>query len=585
MKEVPSVLSTFSGVGGLDLGLARAGWQHVGLCERDEYRRAVLAERFPGVPQWDDVRAVQPASDSTQGRIGGSGVHGAADQQLPSLSVGEPRPLGRVDLLCGGFPCQDLSVAGRRAGLAGDRSGLFFEFARIAESVRPEWLLIENVPGLLSSNGGRDFGELLGTLADIGYGVAWRILDSRFFGVPQRRRRVFIVASHLGGRAGAERAGKVLAIGSGCGGHPAAGGEAGQIATGVTGAGSDGPGRGRDEEGSLIVSRMPSTNHGGWRIGAEEAAGGALQVTHTLTSQGFDASEDGTGRGTPLTPNGSSVRRLTPRECERLQGFPETAKTVRMVVWASSAHRRTDAPAGSPSPSELASVWTADASGSCRSATHAAGSSNMRRLGLDLPVAGSALIDFEREAVQIRNPDGLSASASGADTLTPSPLRTPAADIARLAALMMRGLERATPAGAEVSPAFSVPSGLHRSGAWLVHLYGDEIAALASDAALFMSEVSRCTRRITSAASPSSPTSDSTWRTLFSCVAAAISGCIPGGTSSDRSYACEVVGTSGWTAIDWKGKPAPDSRRYAACGDAVTVPVGEWLGRRIAGAL
>lgn len=291
----------------MDLGLARAGWRHVGLCERDEYRRAVLAERFSGVELWDDVREVAASGRARQlaGVVGSVGSRSDGGRGRSGAKDGNDR----VDLLCGGFPCQDLSVAGRRAGLAGERSGLFFEFARIAESVRPEWLLIENVPGLLSSNGGRDFGELLGSLADIGYGVAWRILDSRFFGVPQRRRRVFIVAHHSGGRAGAERAGAVLAIGSGCGGHPAAGGEAGQIATGVTGAGSDGPGRGRDEEGSLV--------NWGHLANGEETSDSCLSCGGSGHTR-FGPCRRCTGQG-PLR----SVRRLTPRECERLQGFPD----------------------------------------------------------------------------------------------------------------------------------------------------------------------------------------------------------------------------------------------------------------------
>ena len=113
----------------------------------------------------------------------------------------------------------------------------------------------------------------------------------------------------------------------------------------------------------------------------------------------------------------------------------------------------------------------------------------------------------------------------------------------------------------------------------------DELRAeLAADAEMFTTAMDACMRSITSAASPSSPSFDSTWATLSCCVAAAICGSTPGGTPSGSSYACEVVGTSGWTAIDWQGKPAADSRRYAACGDAVTVPVAEWLGRRIAGA-
>jgi DNA (cytosine-5)-methyltransferase 1 len=99
-----------------------------------------------------------------------------------------------VDLLIGGFPCQDLSVAGKRKGFTGERSILAFEFLRLAESLRPRWLLLENVPGLLSSNRGRDLARLLDEVGTIGYGWAYRVLDARYFGVPQRRRRVFICA-------------------------------------------------------------------------------------------------------------------------------------------------------------------------------------------------------------------------------------------------------------------------------------------------------------------------------------------------------------------------------------------------------
>jgi DNA (cytosine-5)-methyltransferase 1 len=96
-------------------------------------------------------------------------------------------------IITGGFPCQDLSVAGKRAGLAGKRSGLFWEIARLVEETQSEYFLIENVPGLLSSNKGKDFGVVIGTMADLGYSIGWRVLDAQYFGVPQRRRRVFIL--------------------------------------------------------------------------------------------------------------------------------------------------------------------------------------------------------------------------------------------------------------------------------------------------------------------------------------------------------------------------------------------------------
>ena len=170
-----NVISLFTGVGGFDLGLERAGHRIVAQCEADEKARAVLRRHWPYVPIHDDVVTYQPTEEA--------------------------------DLVCGGFPCQDLSVAGKRAGLAGERSGLFFEAARISDLVLGDggWVLIENVPGLLSSNGGRDFGVVLATLANLGfYDLAWRVLDSRFFGVPQRRRRVLILARRARGRRAAE---------------------------------------------------------------------------------------------------------------------------------------------------------------------------------------------------------------------------------------------------------------------------------------------------------------------------------------------------------------------------------------------
>ena len=154
--------STFSGVGGFDLGFERAGMSVVWQAEIDEWSRRVLRWHWPDASIFDDVRSVN-------------------------------REAGGVDLLCGGFPCQDLSVAGKRAGFKGERSSLFFEFARIADELKPRWIVLENVAGLLSSSEGRDFGILLATLAELGYGCAWRVVDARFFGVPQRRRRVFIV--------------------------------------------------------------------------------------------------------------------------------------------------------------------------------------------------------------------------------------------------------------------------------------------------------------------------------------------------------------------------------------------------------
>lgn len=163
-------VSLFAGVGGFDLGLERTWHTCVGQVEIDPACRAVLEKHWPDVPRHDDVRTA---------------VEWAEREGL----------VGNVELVCGGFPCQDVSIAGRRAGLAGDRSGLFFDAVRFAQQVQAQTILLENVPGLLSSNQGRDFGVVLTELANAGYRhIEWRVLDSQFFGVPQRRRRLFIVA-------------------------------------------------------------------------------------------------------------------------------------------------------------------------------------------------------------------------------------------------------------------------------------------------------------------------------------------------------------------------------------------------------
>jgi DNA (cytosine-5)-methyltransferase 1 len=164
-------VSLFAGVGGFDLGLERSGHTCVGQVEIDKHARSVLELQFPNVPKHDDVTTAIDWAD-------------------------EIGLTGNIDLVCGGFPCQDLSVAGKRAGLAGARSGLFYDALRFATHTKAETIILENVPGLLTSNQGRDFGAVIAALADSGYSnIEWRLLNSQFFGVPQRRRRVFVVAN------------------------------------------------------------------------------------------------------------------------------------------------------------------------------------------------------------------------------------------------------------------------------------------------------------------------------------------------------------------------------------------------------
>lgn len=353
--------SVCSGIEAASVAWKPLGWRPQFVSEIDRFPCEVLKVRHPDVPNFGDMTQFHEWPDAN------------------------------IDVLVGGTPCQSFSVAGLRKGLDDPRGNLMLTYLAIAARYRPRWLVWENVPGVLSSNEGRDFGSLLTGMAELGYGFAYRVLDAQYFNLAQRRERVFVVgylgdwrypAAVLFERASLHwdtppdrQAGTHVAASLTAGSHP----------------GSNAPGRRREDDVNLVSHALcAKPNDASMQTYVAHTLGGnsgrnqieANYVTHALTAEGFDASEDGTGRGTPLTvafnarqdpdcwvertgpldtdggtqaigfvQNSRSevrympvagalcgepgmqqqtyikadmaVRRLTPLECERLQGFHE----------------------------------------------------------------------------------------------------------------------------------------------------------------------------------------------------------------------------------------------------------------------
>lgn len=288
-------ISLFSGIGGFDLGFTRVGMVCKAQVEIDKFCQQVLRRHFPGTELHDDIKTYAPNRS--------------------------------VDLICGGFPCTDVSIAGKRAGLVGEQSGLWYEFLRVLTIARPRWTVIENVPGLLSSNEGWDFAAILHGLAECGYGVAWRVLDAQYFGVPQHRERVFIVGS-----LGSGRSAQVLFESESGGGNTAQGRKTGQEIAHTITACTSSSGRYEPSAEDYIVCgalNAHSKRHGHAMTTQQAAQSGQL------IPMVFNWQSGGDARGLAISDKPmlqclqkpavmfNGVRRLTPTECARVQGFPD----------------------------------------------------------------------------------------------------------------------------------------------------------------------------------------------------------------------------------------------------------------------
>lgn len=318
-------LSLCSGIEAATVAWHPLGWQAEAYSEIEKFPSAVLAHHYPDTPNWGDMTQYKDW------------------------------PHAAIDVLVGGTPCQSFSVAGLRKGLADPRGNLMLTYLAIAATYQPQWLVWENVPGVLSSNGGRDFGTFLGGLAELGYGFAYRVLDAQYFGLAQRRRRVFVVAC-AGDWASAAA---VLFERHSLQGHPAPSREAGQETTGSVAHGVDeecnasvvkmGPllrgGQGGTRQTVAVIPRannvnlkltVMATGQGGAEINTNRLAP-ALTCNHEAPILCTHGTQDpctsdiafalGRNAGqesvTAIRTANTAIRRLTPKECERLQGFPD----------------------------------------------------------------------------------------------------------------------------------------------------------------------------------------------------------------------------------------------------------------------
>ena len=262
--------SSFTGAGGFDLAVP-SGWECVGFSEIDKYASMVLKYRFPDVKNYGDINAIKW-------------------NEIPNFEV-----------LCGGTPCQDLSLAGKRKGLAGERSGLFYKFVEALKAKKPKYFIWENVKGALSSNSGWDFAEVLNQFSEAGYNLWWQVLNAKYFSVPQNRERIFIVGFRDGSPP------EVFF-------EPSSSAENNEL-------------QGQPTANTLKARYSQNLSEGSYIIeGKQQAQEAKLTYRHTFEKfKGYEGIsptiKSSEGSGNQIIVN--NIRRLMPKECERLMSWPD----------------------------------------------------------------------------------------------------------------------------------------------------------------------------------------------------------------------------------------------------------------------
>ncbi len=257
-------LDLFAGIGGFRLGMESAGHECIGFCEIDKF-----------------ARASYKAIHDTKGEIELHDITTVSDDTI--------RGIGSVDIICGGFPCQAFSIAGNRRGFEDTRGTLFFEIARFASILRPKYLFLENVKGLLNHENGVTFETIISTLDELGYNVEWQVLNSKNFGVPQNRERVFII-----GHLRRERTRRIFLL--------------------------SGKNQSTSNQSVMKIGNINPSGNG--MNGEVYQADGLAPTLTTNKGEGQKIAINSYHENNHLS-DGFRIRKLTPKECWRLQGFPD----------------------------------------------------------------------------------------------------------------------------------------------------------------------------------------------------------------------------------------------------------------------
>jgi len=547
--------SMFSGIGGFELGIKRATegkGECVGYSEIDKYAITTYQKHFPDHTNYGDCTKINP-------------------EELPDF-----------DFLCGGFPCQAFSIAGKRKGFEDVRGTLFFDIARIIKVKRPKVILLENVKGLLNHEKGKTFSVIIQTLAELGYRTQWMVLNSKFFGVPQNRERVFIIGSLRG-----ERRPEVLPFRE------------------------DGPESNKEETAQCLTKRLHKMGrddnyikqinnpiHSNDRVYSDTgisptintAQGGNRQpfVKAVLTptrekkrQEGRRFKENGEPSFTVTSQDqhgvmlDTKIRRLTPIECERLQGFPELESFINFSIQNNilclelqKSYVNVEM-LNHKSPKYVGNVEKKDLKENVLSAEQ---NLNINNQQINKPVQKNVLINCVGEKVEILNHGKSSSFVNYVknQNLLVQPIKEEI--FAQLIAGINITLEKTITFGKEELLQKEQSLIQVKNGKMFVKLFGKGIMQLVKDAKIDLIILNKHLKFITSNHLDLKKI-DSNWIISFSYVINAIIGFIQKEINQENLF-LQIYNRQGWTI-------GSDTQRYKQCGNAVTVNVIEAIVNKV----